>query len=409
MKNKCFPGKSAFFVLISAAMYLTSSCEFAQDSNKEQSPIISDNQQQKFINEFAQCYKANVSFLEKTIKSGEDNNFTQERFLYAESYPIRGLNVAYDITGKKEYLDVCKKWSDQQLRYQEMMHPTGAYYMGYQRIPGAEEGDWYTADCSSIALGVLATAVRCEDTATKQKYINSVKSFAKLVKDNFIGSAGGITDGYWDYDVEWWCSSGLYGSLLFQLYKTTGEKQYLETGLEVIDWLNLMKMEKIKYFGMKDYAPTVVLYTYEAYSSALPYLKVGSVRRKKALAKIGEAVDWMLRHQAGNGSPTGKGSWYENYWGQKMGGLPFHMYVWARYIPEYQYLIPIADKEMAYLKKLTTENGKAFYIDADNISINASTIEELSEAFSKNPLKPQISLFMMMSYAEKISPGSIYR
>lgn len=102
---------------------------------------------------------------------------------------------------------------------------------------------------------------------------------------------------------------------------------------------------------------------------------------------------------------TGKGSWYENYWGQKIGVLPFHMYVWAKYIPEYQYLVPIADKEMAYLKKLTTKDGMAFYIDADNLSINAATIEELNKAFNKNPLKPQISLFLMMSYAGKAQSG----
>jgi len=371
--------------------------------------IVNQKNDDSFRNDFSLLCKSNIAMLKKKVRDGKTGKFDKLRFLYAESYSVRGLNVAYDITGKNEYLEICKEWSDQQIKYQEKMQPEGAYYMGYARSPGSDKGDWYTADCSSVALAILATASRCEDILVKQKYINSVKSFAKLVLDNYVGSAGGITDGIWDYDGEWWCSSGIFGSVLFQLYKATGDKKYFEAGLVVIDWLNLMKMEKIKYFGMDEYAPAVIMYTYEAYTTALPYLKVGSERRQKAISKIGEAVNWMLINLYGNGNNTGKGSWYERYWGQKMGGFPFHIYTWARYIPEYQFLIPIADKEMKYLKKLTIKDGEPFYIDADHLSIDAKTIEELNEKYSKATSKPQIAIFLMMSYAEKLSPGAIYK
>ncbi len=63
------------------------------------------------------------------------------------------------MTGKQEYLDACKLWSDRMIECQNAMIPKGAYYMQYGRRPGEDKGDWYVADCSSIALGVLATFV----------------------------------------------------------------------------------------------------------------------------------------------------------------------------------------------------------------------------------------------------------
>jgi hypothetical protein len=64
---------------------------------------------------------------------------------------------------------------------------------------------------------------------------------------------------------------------------------------------------------------------------------------------------------------------------------------------------------MKYLKKLTIKDGEPFYIDADHLSIDAKTIEELNEKYSKATSKPQIAIFLMMSYAEKLSPGAIYK
>lgn len=45
------------------------------------------------------------------------------------------MAVAYDITGKPEYLDGCKRWSDRMIEHQRKMIPEGAYYMQYGRRP----------------------------------------------------------------------------------------------------------------------------------------------------------------------------------------------------------------------------------------------------------------------------------
>jgi len=43
---------------------------------------------------------------------------------YQDSYAVRALCVAYDMTGKKAYLDACKKWSDRMVGFQEGMRLT---------------------------------------------------------------------------------------------------------------------------------------------------------------------------------------------------------------------------------------------------------------------------------------------
>ena len=59
---------------------------------------------------------------------------------FEDAHAVRALAVAYDMTGKKEYLDTCKHWSDRMIAYQEKMNPKGAYYLNYFRKPGKRDG-----------------------------------------------------------------------------------------------------------------------------------------------------------------------------------------------------------------------------------------------------------------------------
>ena len=256
-----------------------------------------------------------------------------ERPFYRDSYTVRGLAVAYDVTGKPEYLRACKRWSDRMIEYQNGMIPKGAYYMQYGRRPGQDKGHWYAADCSSIALGVLATAVRCDDPAEKAKCWDSVKAFAKLVADNWVRPSGGVANGYWPTtDKEWWCSTGIFGSLAFCLYKETGDPTCLKIGLGAIDWLNrqdlLTVAERDKAFPKYEIEPTVLMYCLEAYSAGLPYLETGSPRHKAAMRQLAIAHDWMLGNMAGRSEAD-----YLSQWGSKLGGLPFHLYIYAGQVP----------------------------------------------------------------------------
>jgi rhamnogalacturonyl hydrolase YesR len=303
------------------------------------------------------------------------------RAFYWDSYVVRGLAVAYDMTGKEEYIEACKLWSDRMIEYQKGMIPKGAYYMQYGRRPGQRQGNWYVADCSSIALGVLATAIRCEDPTEKQRYLDSVKSFARLVADNFVRTSGGVTDGYWPKsDKEWWCSSGIFGSLMFCLFRETGEESYLKIGLGTIDWLNRQDLLTVAvHYPPETIKPTVMMYCLEAYSAGLPYLTAGTPRHEAAMAQLARAHSWMSKNLGGRA-----GIDYVSQWGSKSGGLPFHVYVYTGHVPDSRQLAAAADRELRYIAGV------------------------LGKAAASNQ-RDQLALFAMMSYAEKLSPGSIYR
>lgn len=327
--------------------------------------------------EFFELCEANCEIVEKQARATK----REGRAFYWDSYVVRALCVAYDKTGKQEYISACKLWSDRMMEFQNGMIPKGAYYMQYGRKPGEKEGGWYVADSACIALAVLATAIRCEDPAEKAKYLNSVLSFTELVHENFVRPSGGVTDGYWPKsDKEWWCSTGVYGSLLFHLYEETGDKSYLDIGLGTIDWLNRQDLLTVAvHFPPETIKPTVMLYSMEAYSTGLPHLKPGGERHKSAMAQWGDFFDWMSNNQEGQA-----GIDYLTQWGSKFGGLPFLMYVYANHVPESGELVQAADRELRYIAGV------------------------LKEAPASNH-RDQLALFAMMSYAEKLSPGAIYR
>jgi hypothetical protein len=253
--------------------------------------------------------------------------------------------------------------------------------MQYGRTPGEATGDWYVADCSSIGLGVLATAIRCQQPAEKQKYLNSVLAFARLVADNWVRPSGGVTDGYWPKsDKEWWCSTGIYGSLAFCLYDETRDPRWLQMGLGTIDWLNQQDLlNATEFFPPREIKPTVLMYCLEAYSAALPHLERGTARYEATLKQLDVCRRWMAENFGGRaGIP------YVAQWGSKFGGLPFHLYVQSRHVPQGEELIPLADVELQFI---------------------AAAIREAAPSNQRD----QLALFALLSYAEKLSPGTLYR
>ena len=314
------------------------------------------------------------------LASAEIKAGTRKDPFFVDSYAVRALCVAYDMTGKKDYLDACRAWSDRMIAFQTNMVPRGAYYMNYSRKPGETNGGWYVADSSSIAMGILATGVRCRG-AEKQRCLDSVKSFAALVMDNYVGPAGGIRNGLWPkFDGEWWCSSGIFGSLAFLLYDETGDERYLKAALGAVNWLNRFELAEFQPYPLSEMGPTLPMYVLEAYSAGLPHLPPGSAARKMALARIAAALDWAAVQQR---QPPRERPWPADVkWGMKFGGLPFHQYVRSRLVPDAPNLTAAADREMQQLASLT---------------------------FSNHLQLSQLPVFMTMSYAERLSPGAIYR
>lgn len=299
---------------------------------------------------------------------------------FVDSYAVRALCAAYDMTGRQSYLDACRQWSDRMVQFQAQMTPSGAYYMHYNRKPGETNGDWYAADSSSIGMGILATAVRSPGEA-RERYIHSVKKFADLVIANYVKPDGGVSDGLWHQSSsEWWCSSALFGSMSFVLYANTGEERYLHSGLGAVDWLNGWDLTKDQPFPLSQQGPAMVMYVMECYSAGWPYIIKDESRKNAATAKISWCFDWIAHEQA---KPLSERQWPPTKgWGMKFGGLPFHQYIFSRYWPDHGGLIAAGD--------------------ADIEKLNAIVFNGQSEL-------TQLPMFMLMSYAERLNPGAVYK
>jgi hypothetical protein len=298
---------------------------------------------------------------------------------FVDSYGVRALCVAYDMTGNTNYLDACRAWSYRMIDDQAAMTPHGAYYMHYNRKPGEQTNDWYAADSSSIGMAVLATAVRCHGHE-QRVFLKSAKTFANLVIKNYVKPSGGVSDGLWHQSSdEWWCSSGLFGSFLFNLYANTGDKHYLKTALGVTDWLNHLDLTKDQPFPLSQQGPAMIMYVMENYSSGWPYISKDDDIKGAATDKVSWCLNWILNQQQ---KLMAERDWPPTIgWGMKFGGLPFHEYVFARYLSQDQYVA--GDKEMQRLEPVV---------------------------FADDPPKlTQLPFFMLMSYAERLDPGDIYR
>jgi hypothetical protein len=310
------------------------------------------------------------------VKVRDENNKVP---FFVDSYAIRALCAAYDMTGNSNYLDACRDWSERMMKYQEQMTPHGAYYMHYNRKPGETNGDWYSADSSSIGMAVLATAVRCHG-AEQKRYLKSAKNFADLVIKNYVKPSGGVSDGLWSKSSdEWWCSSGIFGSFLFNLYANTGEKRYLKTALGVTDWLNNWDLTKDQPFPLAQQGPAMLMYVMEDYSAGWPCISKDAARKKSAQAKVQWCLDWISEQQQ---KPIADRQWPPTAgWGMKSGGLPFHQYIFSRQLAD-EKLAGAGDAEMQRLAPIV---------------------------FTGEPKLTQLPMFMLMSYAERLQPGAIYR
>lgn len=323
----------------------------------------------------------------KEIYRTTENPATHHFPFFEDSYGVRALLVAYDMTGNKKYLDASTRWSDQVIKLQQGMIPKGAYYMNYadSRAPGEVKGDWNVADSGSIAMAVLATAVRTHDLQEKQRYLRSIRSFARLVIDNYVGKDGGITDGLWpDYAGEWWSSTATFGAFLYLAYGQTRDPEYLKVALRATDWLNRHSFDKPQPPAFEALSPGVVFYCLESYATAMPYLEPHTQRRREAEAHINEALDWLAKNQRGRGAKTSVNYMKATY----MAGMPYVMYELAREVPQYRNQRAAADRELSYLHGLLWKDGKP--------RVTRLHIWELTT-------------WTMMSYAAKLDPGTLFR
>ena len=311
---------------------------------------------------------------------------------FEDAHGIRALCAAYDMTGEKKYLDACQTWADRMIAYQERMVPKGAYYMNYCRPPGAKTGDWCAADSGSVGLGVLATAVRTGDAKKKERCLNSVRSFLRLVIDNYVGKQGGITDGEWGmFAGEYYCSTATCGSLMFLAYAETKDPQYMRVALGALDWLNRRDFGKPEPPATDPLNACEAFYCGEFYAVAMKNLIPTDRLRKAAAKQIGLLIQWVKDHQA---SPDGNSK--VDYFSADpyMGGMPYLQYVYARELPEYGDQAASGDQELRHVAGLLVKDKR--------VAKDGRPVPGRLAAW-------ELMTWTMLSHAEKLCPGELFR
>ena len=103
------------------------------------------------------------------------------------------------------------------------------------------------------------------------------------------------------------------------------------------------------------------------------------------MAQVAAAAQWWAENQQGRGAKSSL-----NYVGDAtyMGGMPYLMYSLARQLPQQRDLAKEADRELRHLAGLLLKNGEP----------------PLSNIYTW-----ELMTWTMVSYAEKLSPGSLYR
>jgi hypothetical protein len=114
------------------------------------------------------------------------------------------------------------------------------------------------------------------------------------------------------------------------------------------------------------------------YSAGWPCLTPDDARRAKA--EVAWCLHWITEEQA---KPLADRPWpVTKGWGMKFGGLPFHEYVFSRFLPEDKALVTNGDRGVRRLA---------------------------SVVFDGPPKVTQLSMFVLISYAERLNPGAVYR
>ena len=350
-----------------------------------------ENEERAFARQFLRMADLAVAELEKPITPFVDRKSTLSTShhmpFFEDGNAVRALGVAFDRTGDPKYLSASQRWCDRIVAYQKKMIPSGAYYINHKRAPGEDHGGWNVADSGTIAMGVLATAVRSagRDPERREIYLDSVRSFAKLVMENYIGPEGGITNGLWpEYAGQWWCSTATAGSLLLLLYEETGDEQYLRAGRAALEWMARQDFRQAKPITFQQRPTGIIFYCFEFYAIGLRRLTPGSPSYKLAQAQIAEAVAWMQAHPV----KQAPGDWETFDLHTDMAGLPYLKCIFAREFSQYRQLRSAADEDLARTAAWLFSRG-------------TPPVSQL--------IPWEVLSFGMLSFAERLSPALLFR
>ncbi len=152
-------------------------------------------------------------------------------------------------------------------------------------------------------------------------------------------------------------------------------------GLGAVDWLNGWDLTKAQPIPLASQGPSMLMYTMECYSAGWPYIVKDPAQNQTGKTKVAWCFHWISEQQA---KPLVDTPWpVTKGWGMKFGGLPFHRIPFpAPTRPRTNHWSQMATRRCARLE---------------------------AALFGGKQDLTQLPMYMLMSYAERLEPGGIYR
>ena len=330
-----------------------------------------------------------IDYLRKVENQFDRTNGNYAIQYYIESYAIRSMLVVYDNYTNDNYdLNYAVNWVERMLSLQGTVLNPGAYDMGYDGTGYEKPLGWYPADCSCIALAVLAVAKNPQIISGQQeRYIYSARLFADYVIENWRNPNGSIQSG-WRNSVlnpiqEFWIATSLFSSVAWELYDVTKIEKYKTVALEALDWLlefDFKHSEVTPGTSFNDGIPTFVFYLGEGLITNAEYLRDNEEYYSKIKKKLKSVIDLVLDNQRADG------------------GLDCSVLWWRQKIPA---MYSVLDW---------------YYRNMDqNERVNKAAQNILKYSFSKSAevelrsgLHTQTTTFTFFSLASKCVPNSVF-
>lgn len=236
-------------VSILLSILLISAFTFAQKPDyKERVSIIQSN-----INRYFASNQPRL-FIETTDTLHNEKPYS---YLWPLCALVQAANEMEVLEPQKQYIKSVLKTIESYYN----SHPPAPGYQAYVAMDGKDTR--YIDDNQWIGIAAIDAYHRTR----KKEYLDlSVLIYRFMMTGYDTVSGGGL---YWrenDYSTKNTCSNGPGVVLALQLYKATGEKEYLQTGLDIFNWTNkhLLSPKGVYYdnIRMKDLRIDSTAYTY---------------------------------------------------------------------------------------------------------------------------------------------------
>ena len=325
---------------------------------------------------------------------------------FEESYVVTGAARTMSLLDDARMTAICRRFTNRMMQYQGVHHPD-MFDMGYGYDLNADGlvNCSCVADNASTANGMLASVKQFPHLPENPKVLASVKCYLDHCLANYLTDKGVMGVGVLNHTInppdmkEYWCADSLFASTLIQYAELTGETQYYDAAVPMIEFISTFDYKNTLWGEWTKSAPQqIILYTSEGLVAALSNVEMkkrlnvplanviqfspeaGPEERVPAMApnlveaelasesinkgntiwerlesRFTEFADWMHQNQMADGSfehPT------DDHFRCYEPGLSWMLLDAAQNASGYEWLESIAAKQLRFM---SDDGGKLYY------------------------------------------------